>query len=293
MAADQKPLVGPRSTRQQPPDVKKDWISSWMGERDAREALLGAVEFPDLRSICRRHAAPHLQAVASAWTYSASAAGAHACCMRTTLHSFEANHASRECRPGSRHSSLHAAFLTFSITTPQHTHATLKPFASQSRHLACRISTCLTYLSIPLAAAAAVGLASTAAPGALAAIQLAGLALQRVVLASYASPTRGELRQAEGIPGSAAADWALWCLLPQCMLCQEAAQLADWQQRGAAPRSSSCSSKGGALRAPLQQLVECHRQAHRERDAPRSPGGYAALHAGALPREQFVTAVSA
>lgn len=219
MAADQKPLVGPRSTRQQPPDVKKDWISSWMGCGISLDILCVGCWCP-----CMLYA-----------------------------------HNVAQLRGEPRFS----------------------------------ISTCLTYLSIPLAAAAAVGLASTAAPGALAAIQLAGLALQRVVLASYASPTRGELRQAEGIPGSAAADWALWCLLPQCMLCQEAAQLADWQQRGAAPRSSSCSSKGGALRAPLQQLVECHRQAHRERDAPRSPGGYAALHAGALPREQFVTAVSA
>ncbi|KAL4421977.1 hypothetical protein ABPG77_011000 [Micractinium sp. CCAP 211/92] len=151
-------------------------------------------------------------------------------------------------------------------------------------------------LSIPLAtelaaAAAVAGLAGTAAPSALAAVRLAGLALQRVLLASYASPTRGELRQAEGIPGSAATDWVLWCLLPQCMLCQEASQLADRQQRGAALHTRS--STGTATLAPAQQVLVSRLPAHTERPVLRSSSSHAALPRAEPPHEQFVVAVGA
>lgn len=117
------------------------------------------------------------------------------------------------------------------------------------------------------------------------------MALQRAALAFYASPTRGELRRVEGIPGSAAADWALWCLLPECMLCQESTQLADRQQRGAAQRTSD--GKQTAMQAPAQQLVESRCRAHEEQRPQRSTTGYVALPTGGPPREQFMVTVSA
>ncbi|KAL4431099.1 hypothetical protein ABPG75_006355 [Micractinium tetrahymenae] len=163
------------------------------------------------------------------------------------------------------------------------------------------LPTCLTYFSLPLAAellatAAIFGLAGMAAPSALAGVRAAGLVLHRIALGAYASPTRGELRQAEGIPGSAAADWALWCLLPQCTLCQEAEQLADRQQRGTAQRSGSSgssSSKGAAVQAPCQQLVESRKPARKEQKGLRSSAAYAAVPAVEPPHEQFMITVSA
>lgn len=127
------------------------------------------------------------------------------------------------------------------------------------------MATCLTYVSIPLAAEllaaitvwGLVPLVVAPAAATSAALRVVGALVAHATLATYASPARGQLRRQEGIPGSGAADWALWCLLPGCMLCQEAAQLAARQQlRKAAAGGNGSGVRAAVVEPPQQQFMQ-------------------------------------